>query len=365
MGHSIDLTFKSHSIADFSLNHSIGSSYCGHSFVSHLWDHPFSSANMMVTTRSMTKHLLSSASGDPSSNIHAASVISGPGQFDSVGLSLDRGRSSSISISNFKISNFPMVSSDAAQVPQWQSHNCDNLKFFTMESDCEDKVITSDQLENENNNTTSTDIFNMLSAISTQMMVDHQDLQQQNAQLAKELQKVVANTDKFKQEIHDELLSIQTDGSMLNSHTPSPPLPNFPSGQGGMISSSASSPLVVPSVASTTGSSSSPSPFLGDFQTQFLTMLNNTFTQLTTVINDTKTIIGDKGSDTKSKWPKFSSETKKFCAWYLGVMSQILITPWKDLYDSSNNNVVKHTLNVTLNDKLYAKVISALEGQAL
>ena len=240
-----------------------------------------------------------------------------------------------------------MVSSDVAQLPRWQSHYCDNLKFFAMESDCEDKGITSDRLKNEDNNSTSTDIFNMLSAISTQMMVGHQDLQQQNAQLAREIQKVVADTDKFKQDIHAKLLSIQTPGLLLSSPTPSPSLPNFPSGQGGMISSSASSPSVVPSVASTTGSSSSPSPLSGDFQTQLLTMLNNTFSQLTTVINETKTNIGDKGSVVKSEWPKFSGDTKKFLAWYLGVMSQISISPWKDLYDSSSSNVVKHTSNVT------------------
>ena len=54
LGHSIDLTFESHPIALFSLNHSIGSSYRGHSIVSHLWDRPFSSATMTVTTQSMT-----------------------------------------------------------------------------------------------------------------------------------------------------------------------------------------------------------------------------------------------------------------------------------------------------------------------
>jgi len=44
-------------------------------------------------------------------------------------------------------------------------------------------------------------------------------------------------------------------------------------------------------------------------------------------------------------------------------MSQISISPWTEMYDASNNNVVKTTTNSVLNGKLYAKVIAALEGQ--
>ena len=128
---------------------------------------------------------------------------------------------------------------------------------------------------------------------------------------------------------------------MSSSHPTSSP-PPLPAGQGGTVFGSISSPSAVPPVSSMMGSISSSDPPSGNFQKQLLTMLNNTFAQLTTVINDTKTVLGDKGSDTKTEWPKFSGDTKKFRAWYLGIMSQISISPWKDLYDQSSNNVVKH-----------------------
>jgi hypothetical protein len=233
-----------------------------------------------------------------------------------------------------------------------------------MESDCEDLGVNSHQLKTEAATSTSVDIVAMLSAISNQMLVGQQELQKQNAQLASELQKVIADADQFKQEIRAELLSVQNSGSTLSSSHPPSSLPLLPAGQGGTVFGSISSPSAVPPVSSMMGSISSSDPPSGDFQKQLLTMLNNTFAQLTTVINDTKTVLGDKGSDTKMEWPKFSGDTKKFRAWYLGIMSQIAISPWKDLYDQSSNNVVKHTTNTTLNGKLYAKIISALEGQA-
>jgi hypothetical protein len=46
-------------------------------------------------------------------------------------------------------------------------------------------------------------------------------------------------------------------------------------------------------------------------------------------------------------------------------MTQLSITSWRDLYDSSKNDVVTSTSNTTLNEKLYSKVIIALEGSAL
>lgn len=102
-----------------------------------------------------------------------------------------------------------------------------------------------------------------------------------------------------------------------------------------------------------------------DFQTLMLNLFNNTFAQLSNVINDTKNVIGEeKNSDSKSDGPKFSGDMKKVCHWYLGIMSHISISPWKDMYDSVSNNVIKTTTDSVLNGNLHAKVIASMEGQA-
>lgn len=46
-------------------------------------------------------------------------------------------------------------------------------------------------------------------------------------------------------------------------------------------------------------------------------------------------------------------------------MTQLSIAPWKELYDSATNDIISSTSNTTLNEKLYAKIISYLEGQVL
>ena len=54
-----------------------------------------------------------------------------------------------------------------------------------------------------------------------------------------------------------------------------------------------------------------------------------------------------------------------FRSWYLAIMTQLSIAPWRDLYDPSKNDVLLSTTNVSLNEKLYSKLILALEGSAL
>jgi hypothetical protein len=46
-------------------------------------------------------------------------------------------------------------------------------------------------------------------------------------------------------------------------------------------------------------------------------------------------------------------------------MAQISIAPWKELYDQDTNSVVSSTSKASLNGKLYAKIISSLDGSAL
>jgi len=49
----------------------------------------------------------------------------------------------------------------------------------------------------------------------------------------------------------------------------------------------------------------------------------------------------------------------------LSIIAQISIPPWSEFYDSSTHSVVLSTQNTTLNSRLYANLISVLEGQAL
>ncbi len=86
-------------------------------------------------------------------------------------------------------------------------------------------------------------------------------------------------------------------------------------------------------------------------------MLTESFSKLSTVLVD-KFV-------SKTDWPKFSGDPRKFCAWYLSIMTQLSITPWKELYDSTTNDIKSSTSNITLNEKLYAKLIPCLEGQVL
>jgi hypothetical protein len=96
---------------------------------------------------------------------------------------------------------------------------------------------------------------------------------------------------------------------------------------------------------------------LADIQVQLMHMLTESFSILSTVLVDK--------TDSKTDWPKFSGDQKKFQAWYLSIMTQLSIAPWKELYDSATNDIISSTSNTTLNEKLYAKIISYLEGQVL
>jgi hypothetical protein len=46
-------------------------------------------------------------------------------------------------------------------------------------------------------------------------------------------------------------------------------------------------------------------------------------------------------------------------------MAQLSLPPWKCLYDPATNDVVKTTTDVSLNGRLYAKLLISLEGVAL
>jgi hypothetical protein len=364
VGYSISLHSKAHSIELFILNPSINLCLCDHSIVSPFWNHSIASDIMPATTRSMSKRMIVSDRNQSSDTlVHCDETFIDESVLSSS--SLDTGPCHSV-ISNFQnleLSKFQTSSFTSSHNNQLSSYKVGSFQNHTMESDCEENRLG--QLKTEVSST-SNEILTMLSAISSQMMVGHQDLQQQNSLLSAELQKVIADTDNFKKEMRDELSRLQQHTVSLSS---TPMVSNIQSSSFASPIATVKSSSVISSQDTAGNVSVSPS-FAGgtsnplDFQAQMLTLLNNTFAQLTTVITETKTAIGEsKHSDSKSEWSKFSGDTRKFRHWYLGIMSQISISPWTEMYDASNNNVVKTTTNSVLNGKLYAKVIAALEGQ--
>jgi hypothetical protein len=227
-----------------------------------------------------------------------------------------------------------------------------------MESDCKEEGIST--VPGSSSSSSNDEILKILTAISSQMVVGHQDLQNQlisnNHQLKEELQHVKEENEKFRQEICAEIST--------SSSVPPMPTPTVPP--------VVSTPVPLITMGPSSGSMSQVTNS-ADFQNQMLAVLNDTFSKLSSVISDTSTILQDtktaisesKSSETKSEWVKFSGDPKKFRQWYLSVMAQLSIAPWQSLYDSSTNSVVTTTVNSALNGKLYAKVIGALEGSAL
>jgi hypothetical protein len=194
----------------------------------------------------------------------------------------------------------------------------------------------------------------MLYLISTKMMDTVQDLQHQLVQndlkFTVELQKILQENETFRQNI---IADVQRSSLMMN------PASVVPWTSATFLGSS---PSVLPSNTSSSGVSAVSTTVLPvsppqDFQQQMLSMLNDTFSKLITVMTKSK------ATDSKSDWPKFSGDTKKFKHWYLAIVAQLSLAPWKEFYNSTSNTLVKTTGNISLNEKLYAKLLLCLEGQ--
>ena len=63
-------------------------------------------------------------------------------------------------------------------------------------------------------------------------------------------------------------------------------------------------------------------------------------------------------------WSKFSGDSKKFRSWHMAILTQISLPPWKELYDPVRKDIVLSMSNTLINEKLYAKLILALDGSA-
>jgi hypothetical protein len=163
-----------------------------------------------------------------------------------------------------------------------------------------------------------------------------------------------ANTD-FKQEVCDELSELRallrhqqqllsSSLNSVNSNQAQPPVYTSVSLSSNVYPSSIAYSSLPTTLSLTTD--------------QVLLLLTDSFSKVATALTE-------KQTDSKAERPKFSGDSKKFCSWYLAIMMQLSITPWRDLYDSSNDDVVASTTNTTLNEKLYSKIILALDGTAL
>jgi hypothetical protein len=293
-------------------------------------------------------------------------------------LSLDHHSSSSLLLpddltldfeTDFEISYEPSLEFSNLCLPcsitPFSSHN------FQMEPDCnENSLAMKAEPDPPDPSAAGQDeLMKMLLAISSQMMVNTQNLQEQIVKNAKDVQDQLTQTDLkfqteinhlnqehelFKQEIQNELLSLSTNGTPTSVPTVSP----APSLVSLSLPAVMMSSLHAPSSTGTVPSTSTPSSSPQDFQAQMLHMLNDTFSKLSTVLMESK-------NDAKSEWPKFSGGISKFREWYLAIMAQLSLPPWNPLYDPIKNDIVDSTSNSSLNGKLYAKLLICLEGQAM
>jgi hypothetical protein len=250
----------------------------------------------------------------------------------------------------FEISEFQNFEIPDSSIIAITNHNFDSGQFFKMESDCEDKKPPT--IGNDGSDTSNQDnIMTMLSMISDRMMSSIQDMQRQLVQtdlkFSTALEKITEENDRFKQEIRNEVQLLHQPASNTSTSVTNSVNPTL------NISSTHSPPSVPTSVASQPVSTVDPQ----DLQTQMMALLTTTFSKLTTVMAE------NKSTETKSDWPKFGGDTKKFKHWYLAIVAQLSLTPWKEFYDSSTNSILPVTTNTTLNEKLYAKLLLCLEGQ--
>jgi len=260
---------------------------------------------------------------------------------------------------NFEISNNVLF--DPGIVPE-DCHISFGSKTPTMEADCQDDNATLAPVPKTE---TSPDLNQFLSVITshitdatTKMTSDFNKVLSANSIFKQEI--MDANTD-FKQGIRTELAELR---DLL--HQQQRVLHSLP------ITSNLTVPQVAQAVPSSSVSSSQPVNIsvvtpsnLGlalsvgaSSSDQVLLLLTDSFSKMANALTE-------KQSDSKAEWPKFSGDVTRFRLWHLAILTQLSITPWRELYDHSRNNIVESTTNTNLNEKLYSKLILSLEGTAL
>jgi hypothetical protein len=362
----------------------------------------FTTLQMLVTTRSEFKrlqnvnyvHSFTSTSGSILSSQMSSLLPSGNDTTTApltVSNCNDNTTTSSLNASIFNschdhgimsLSNLSMVSSSTPSISKFQHLEISNSPPFDpgirsslchslpvsnlsiMESDCEDvknsAMGPTKQEHPPDLNTFLSVIKNHIEDATLKMTFDFHHVIVSNDNFK---QDIIDANENFKREVQDELAELRAllhqHQNLIQSTIPiqptTMPLPPV------MIPSASNSGVsVVPTtapVSSATNTSSSP-VVMSTSTDQVLLLLTESFTKMALAL-------AEKNPDTKAEWPKFSGDPKNFPAWYLAVMTQLSIVPWHELYDSSRNDVVLTTTNTTLNEKLYSKLILALESNAL
>jgi len=229
----------------------------------------------------------------------------------------------------------------------FSNHNLVINSESTIESDCHLASSGIPKSEPDPSHALQRLFTSLSDHISTQTLQVQEQLQLNDIKMSQV-------QESFKIEVHQELdefcaLPAWQQQSFATS-TPSVPAPL---------------PVSVPNVAPVRSSSMTPSLTMSgntpsmpaDLESQMMIMLSESFNKLTTVLSDQK-------PDSKAEWHKFLGDSKKFRAWYLGVMAHISLPPWSDFYDPIRSDVVLTTSNNLLNGKLYSKVLLALDGTA-
>ena len=315
---------------------------------------------MPITTRSMARHARDTSSCESLVDLPDTSSFAEsdhelqfvPELVDQCSSSSSSSADSTTSLSSeddFEISNFQNFECTPRFPINSTLHNFEITQFSRMESDCKDQ---SPEIKHDPTMSNQDAILQMLDAISSRMMQNYQTLQDQLTQTTLEVQRITQDNDTFHHEVRQEL-NVLRSASSVSTVLPPAVTPT-------VNSTNPSPSVVMPSDGGSTQLSTTSNPGTPvDFQAQMLLMLNETFSKLSTALTDNKT------TETKSDRPKFSGDSKQFRTWYLAIMTQLSIPPWSALYDSVTNTVVSTTSEVSLNSKLYAKLISSLEGSAL
>jgi hypothetical protein len=243
------------------------------------------------------------------------------------------------------------------------SHNSSISSFATMEADCTDNSASSKTMKQELVDITQ--LFTALSHQIAQIASQNSDIQdkirENETSFFTKFQEIIQDNVSFKTSIRNEidelrcLLQAQKTSLLgTSSAQMSPVLSTAPSVTPVLNTSTT---LEVPSnVQAVSVTSSSVSTL--DNQSQALQLIADSLSKLSMVVTS------DKTNDTKMEWPKFSGNAKKFRTWHSTIVAQPAVTPWKELY-SATNFVVTTTSNTVLNEKLYSKLLLALEDSVL
>jgi len=232
-------------------------------------------------------------------------------------------------------------------------HNSSVSKAINIEVDCQDNDDTkmASSIKSED----PPDLNKFLSVLTAHITAS-------TSKMSNEFQQVISANNSFKheirnandafqQEVRDGILELR---ALLCQQRSNVPVPASSMSSMNYISPQASPDTIVNTTSVAITSSISPPAASTD---DVLRLLTEAFSKMATAMSE-------KSMDSKVEWPKFSGDSRKFRSWYLAIMTQSAIAPWKELYDSSKIDVVSMTMNAILIEKLYVSIplISTLKG---